>query len=81
MILDCLRRSSAPLRAVDVVADVSDGLEGNAKDRTGFGIHGTKDPDQIGKADSRGCIRMYNGEVKLVYDLLVEGISTVRVVE
>jgi lipoprotein-anchoring transpeptidase ErfK/SrfK len=58
-----------------------DGLEGNAKGRTGFGIHGTKDPEQIGKADSRGCIRMYNGEVKLVYDLLVEGISTVRVVE
>jgi hypothetical protein len=58
-----------------------DGLEGNAKGRTGFGIHGTKDPEQIGKADSRGCIRMYNGEVKLIYDLLIEGISTVRVVE
>ncbi len=58
-----------------------DGLEGNAKDRTGFGIHGTKDPEQIGKADSRGCIRMYNGDVILVYDLFEEGISTVRVVE
>jgi lipoprotein-anchoring transpeptidase ErfK/SrfK len=58
-----------------------DGLEGNAKGRTGFGIHGTKDPEQIGKADSRGCIRMYNGDVILVYDLFVEGISTVRVVE
>jgi lipoprotein-anchoring transpeptidase ErfK/SrfK len=58
-----------------------DGLEGNAKGRTGFGIHGTKDPEQIGKADSRGCIRMYNGEVILVYDLFEEGISTVRVVE
>jgi lipoprotein-anchoring transpeptidase ErfK/SrfK len=58
-----------------------DGLEGNAKGRTGFGIHGTKDPDQIGKADSRGCIRMYNGDVIMVYDMFVEGISTVRVVE
>jgi lipoprotein-anchoring transpeptidase ErfK/SrfK len=58
-----------------------DGLEGNAKGRTGFGIHGTKDPEQIGKADSRGCIRMYNGDVLLVYDLFEEGISTVRVVE
>ena len=58
-----------------------DGLEGNAKGRTGFGIHGTKDPEQIGKRDSRGCIRMYNGDVILVYDLFVEGISTVRVVE
>ncbi len=58
-----------------------DGLEGNAKGRTGFGIHGTKDPQQIGKADSRGCIRMYNGEVKLIYDLLEPSISTVTVVE
>ena len=58
-----------------------DGLEGNAKGRTGFGIHGTKDPEQIGKADSRGCIRMYNGDVILVYDLFVESISTVRVVD
>jgi lipoprotein-anchoring transpeptidase ErfK/SrfK len=58
-----------------------DGLEGNAKGRTGFGIHGTKDPDQIGKADSRGCIRMYNGDVKIVYDLMQPSISTVRVVD
>lgn len=58
-----------------------DGLEGNAKGRTGFGIHGTKDPAQIGKADSRGCIRMYNGDVILVYDVFEPGISTVSVVE
>jgi lipoprotein-anchoring transpeptidase ErfK/SrfK len=58
-----------------------DGLEGNAKGRTGFGIHGTKDPEQIGKQDSRGCIRMYNGDVVLMYNLLEPSISTVRVVE
>ncbi len=58
-----------------------DGLEGNAKGRTGFGIHGTKDPQQIGKADSRGCIRMYNGDVIRMYELLEPSISTVRVVE
>jgi lipoprotein-anchoring transpeptidase ErfK/SrfK len=58
-----------------------DGLEGNAKDVTGIGIHGTKDPELIGKADSRGCIRMHNGDVIMVYDMFVEGISTVRVVE
>ena len=58
-----------------------DGLEGNAKGRTGFGIHGTKDPEQIGKADSRGCIRMYNGDVIRMYELLEPSISTVRVVE
>jgi lipoprotein-anchoring transpeptidase ErfK/SrfK len=58
-----------------------DGLEGNAKGRTGFGIHGTKDPDQIGKADSRGCIRMYNGDVILIYNVFQPSISTVRVVD
>lgn len=58
-----------------------EGLEGNAKGRTGFGIHGTKDPDQIGKADSQGCIRMYNGEVILIYNVFEPGISTIRVVE
>ncbi|MFC1635973.1 L,D-transpeptidase family protein [Planctomycetota bacterium] len=58
-----------------------DGLSGEAKDRTGFGIHGTKEPDQIGKADSRGCIRMYNGEVIKVYNMLVEGLSQVEVTD
>lgn len=55
------------------------GLEGAAKDRTGFAIHGTKNPEEIGAAVSRGCIRMYNGEVVLVYDLLVPTDSLVRV--
>ena len=58
-----------------------EGLEGAAKNREGFGIHGTKDPEQIGKADSRGCIRMYNGDVIRVYNLLVPGVSTVTVVD
>ena len=58
-----------------------EGLEGAAKNREGFGIHGTKDPEQIGTANSRGCIRMHNGEVKQVYNLLMPGISTVRVVD
>ena len=29
-----------------------------------YGIHGTNDPSSIGKEVSRGCIRMYNHEVK-----------------
>ena len=39
--------------------------------RTGFAIHGTKEPEQIGTAGSRGCIRMYNDDVVLMYNLLV----------
>jgi len=48
-----------------------EGVDGAAKGRTGFAIHGTKDPDQIGTAGSRGCIRMYNDDVELIYNLLV----------
>ncbi|WP_078554032.1 L,D-transpeptidase family protein [Bacillus alkalicellulosilyticus] len=29
-----------------------------------YGIHGTNDPSSIGKAVSRGCIRMYNNDVE-----------------
>jgi LysM repeat protein len=58
-----------------------DGLEGQARGRTGFAIHGIKDPHEIGVAKSRGCIRLYNGDVMLVYDLLMPGESKVVVVD
>ncbi|OHB61393.1 MAG: hypothetical protein A2167_03030 [Planctomycetes bacterium RBG_13_46_10] len=48
-----------------------EGMEGPAKDRTGFGIHGTKEPETIGAAQSRGCIRLHNGDAIMVYNLLV----------
>jgi LysM repeat protein len=57
------------------------GLEGQAKDRTGFAIHGTKDPEQIGTGGSRGCIRMYNGDAILIYNLLTPVYSQVEIFE
>ena len=36
-------------------------------------IHGTIDPNSIGKAESRGCIRMQNAHVEEVYDMLTTG--------
>ena len=59
----------------------TDGIDGQAKGRTGFGIHGTKDTDTIGKRSSLGCIRLHNGEVKEFYDLMMPGISEIRVVD
>jgi LysM repeat protein len=56
-----------------------DGLEGDAKGQTGYAIHGTKDPNQIGTAASQGCIRMYNGEAVLMYNLLTPIYSQVEV--
>lgn len=58
-----------------------EGMAGEAKGRTGFAIHGTKDPEQIGTADSRGCIRMYNGEAILIYRVLFPVYSTVEIFE
>jgi hypothetical protein len=58
-----------------------EGIEGGAEGRTGFAIHGTKDPSQIGTAGSRGCIRLHNGDAILVYNLLMPGYSRVQVVD
>jgi len=57
-----------------------EGIDGAAVGRTGFAIHGTKDPEQIGTARSQGCIRMHNGEVILMYKLIMPGSSLVKVV-
>lgn len=57
-----------------------DGLDGDALGRQGFAIHGTKDPNSIGTRSSQGCIRLHNGNVILVYKLLEEGVSKVRVI-
>lgn len=44
-----------------------------------YGIHGTIEPESIGKNESRGCIRMLNSDVEEVYDFLVIG-SEVKIV-
>jgi len=35
----------------------------------GYGIHGTNNPNSIGKAVSHGCVRMYNKDVIEIYPL------------
>ena len=58
-----------------------EGLEGDAVGRTGFAIHGTHKPEQLGTAGSQGCIRMQNGEAIMVYNMLFAGFSTVEVLD
>lgn len=58
-----------------------EGLSGEAKDRTGFAIHGTTKPEQIGVAGSQGCIRTHDIDVILLYNLLFQGSSLVEVVD
>lgn len=58
------------------------GLEG-ADDHTrglaGYGIHGTIDLGSIGRSASMGCVRMQPQDIELVYNMLVEGYSTVTI--
>ena len=42
-----------------------------------YGIHGTIEPNSIGKAESAGCVRMRNEEVVEVYNFLVKGSEVV----
>ncbi|HVZ93288.1 MAG TPA: L,D-transpeptidase family protein [Phycisphaerales bacterium] len=57
-----------------------EGTEAGTKSMTGYGIHGTIDPDSIGQQKSMGCIRMAETDVEIVYEMLAEGKSTVLIV-
>ena len=57
------------------------GTEGNAVGKQSYGIHGTIDPDSIGKQASMGCIRLRNDDVARVFEALVQDKSTVTVRE
>jgi lipoprotein-anchoring transpeptidase ErfK/SrfK len=47
---------------------------------TSLGIHGTIDPESIGGDESMGCVRLADGDIDLVYELLAEHISRVLIV-
>lgn len=58
------------------------GLEGVAGEAVGqqrYGIHGTIEPDSIGRNASMGCIRLYNEDAEELYDLLIPGKSLVHI--
>lgn len=52
---------------------------GESASITGYGLHGTIDPESIGRQASMGCVRMATDDIALMYELLVEQISTVKV--
>ena len=55
------------------------GVDANTANKQSYGIHGTIDPDSIGKQRSMGCIRLRNEDVALVFKMLEGGESTVLV--
>ncbi len=56
------------------------GLQGTSPETakfTGYGIHGTTEPQSIGKQMSMGCVRLGDAEVQVVYELIGEGSTIV----
>lgn len=45
----------------------------NQENARGFGIHGTIEPESIGKNMSSGCIRMLNEDVETLFEIIARG--------
>jgi LysM repeat protein len=70
--------------ALNPIGEYWMGLEGTDeanRDMAGYGIHGTVEPESIGKNASMGCVRMYPEDVELVYQMFAEGISTLEITD
>ena len=46
-------------------------------DRTGYGIHGTPDPEKVGRTESHGCFRLANWDARTLLDLVWVGLPLV----
>jgi lipoprotein-anchoring transpeptidase ErfK/SrfK len=57
-----------------------DGADPTTRPLTGYGVHGTIDPGSIGREASMGCVRLQQSDVEVIYEVLIEGVSTVRIV-
>ncbi|NLX04987.1 MAG: L,D-transpeptidase family protein [Phycisphaerae bacterium] len=55
------------------------GLTGEAVGKSGFGIHGTIEPESIGKMMSKGCVRLHKKDIAEVFDMLESGASKITV--
>ncbi len=56
-----------------------EGIDEHTQSLPGYGIHGTIEPETIGKDASMGCVRMLPDDVEVVYEVLVETYSTVEI--
>ena len=43
-------------------------------DRTGYGIHGTPDPEKVGRTESHGCFRLANWDARMLLKLAWVGL-------
>jgi lipoprotein-anchoring transpeptidase ErfK/SrfK len=57
-----------------------EGVDENTRKFTGYGIHGTVDPASIGQNMSMGCVRLAADDVAMLYEVLMDKITTVKIV-
>lgn len=55
------------------------GIDEATQNVKGYGIHGTNAQWSIGKAASHGCVRVGDGDIGAIWDLMTEGASIVRI--
>lgn len=56
-----------------------EGVDGEVVGKEGYGIHGTIEPETIGRDASLGCVRMYEEDVAVLFRVLQVGKSTVTI--
>lgn len=56
-----------------------DGIDDATRKFQGYGIHGTVDPASIGQQRSMGCVRLGSEDVELLYEVLLDRVSTVKI--
>ncbi len=57
-----------------------EGLDDASKKFTGYGVHGTIEPESIGREMSMGCVRLNAADIEVVYDLLTPRVSVVKII-
>lgn len=55
------------------------GVDSSTEVLSGYGIHGTIEPQTIGGDASMGCVRMLSDDIAVIYEMLVEQYSTVEI--
>ncbi|MDX1564466.1 MAG: L,D-transpeptidase family protein [Phycisphaeraceae bacterium] len=57
------------------------GIDDSTRVLSGYGLHGTVEPQSIGRQASMGCVRMRDDDIGLVYSMMVPKKSKLRIVE
>ena len=53
------------------------GVDGGGAEIEGYGIHGTTEPNDLGKQITLGCVRMKNQDVEVLFDIVPVGTEVI----